>query len=63
MGQSTAARPLGSDVNLLGNVCIQLQDALNRTDGETPPPDFVTGDYAVEFGTRIESLWATLQCS
>ena len=30
--------------DLVGNACSQLDDAQNRTDGMSPPPDFVTGD-------------------
>ena len=34
----------------------QLQDALNRTDGVTPPPDFVTGPAAADLAAQIQAL-------
>ena len=42
--------------------CQQLQDVYNRTDGETPPPDFVTGEAASELATMILELMAEIGC-
>ncbi|MBI4529238.1 MAG: hypothetical protein HY695_36025 [Deltaproteobacteria bacterium] len=42
--------------------CTQLQDALNRTDGGTPPPDFVTGDSADELAAMIMEVMDALGC-
>jgi hypothetical protein len=50
------------DEGSTGNACIQLQDALNRTDGSSPPPDFVTGSAAAELAMRLEELIETLNC-
>jgi hypothetical protein len=46
----------------LAEACDQLGVALDRTDGETPPPDFVTGSAAAELRQRIDALRATLGC-
>ncbi len=42
--------------------CEQLLDAYNRTDGATPPPDFVDGEAAAELAVRIQALRAALAC-
>jgi len=42
--------------------CDQLQDAYNRTDGESPPPDFVTGDSAADLAAEIENTRDVLGC-
>lgn len=42
--------------------CQQLQDVYNRTDGDTPPPDFVMGEAASELATMIMELMANLGC-
>ena len=47
----------------LGDACLQLADALNRTDGDPRPPDFVLGTAAPELAQRIQALRATLGCS
>jgi len=38
----------------------QLQQALERTDGVDPPPDFVTGPAASELADLIEELMASI---
>ena len=50
------------DAELIEDACWQLQDAYNRTDGESPPPDFVTGDAAAELAGMIEELMESLGC-
>jgi hypothetical protein len=42
--------------------CSQLQDALNRTDGLFPPPDFVTGANKEELATSIIGVMNALRC-
>ena len=42
--------------------CTQLQDALDRTDGATPPPDFVAGTDAEELATKITDVMNALTC-
>lgn len=42
--------------------CQQMQDVYNRTEGETPPPDFVTGEAASELATMILELMAEIGC-
>jgi beta propeller repeat protein len=44
------------------DACQQLLDALNRTDGNSLPPDFVTGPAAADLAQRIRTLRATLGC-
>jgi len=51
-----------NDPNLLADICTQLQDAYNRTDGNDPPPDFVTGQATAELAQRIEDLMVSLGC-
>jgi Tol biopolymer transport system component len=46
----------------LGDGCLQLADALNRTDGDPSPPDFVAGTAASELAQRIQALRASLGC-
>jgi len=72
-GKSAEGR-LGALINMIeaaGNMikagltedaCQQLQDAYNRTDGASPPPDFVTGEAAAELAQRIQELMASLGC-
>ncbi len=47
----------------LALVCEQLMDAYRRTDGATPPPDFVDGDAAAELASMIYELWTDIGCS
>jgi uncharacterized repeat protein (TIGR01451 family) len=47
----------GEDVS-----CSLLQNALLRTDGLSPPPDFVTGPAAAELATQIQALITWLGC-
>jgi hypothetical protein len=42
--------------------CDQLLDALRRTDGESPPPDFVTGEAASQLALLIEITRDELGC-
>jgi hypothetical protein len=42
--------------------CSQIQDALNRTDGLFPPPDFVTGANKEELATSIIEVMNALGC-
>lgn len=42
--------------------CDQLRDALNRTDGNPKPPDFVTGLDAATLAAAIQALRADLGC-
>jgi TolB protein len=44
------------------DACRQLQDALDRTDGNPRPPDFVTGPAASELAERIRALRTALGC-
>ena len=46
----------------IADACQQLLDALNRTDGNSLPPDFVTGSAAADLAQRIRTLRATLGC-
>ena len=46
----------------LTDACPQLQDALDRTDGNPRPPDFVTGPAAAELAQKIQALRSTLGC-
>ena len=46
----------------LEDVCGQLWQALRRTDGATPPPDFVTGQAAAALAGHVETLMGTLGC-
>lgn len=50
------------DAELIADACWQLQDAYNRTDGNSPPPDFVAGPAAAELASKIEVLRTTLGC-
>ncbi len=53
--QIEAAGDLFGD-GLVAEGCDQLLDALERTDGEFPPPDFVEGHVAAELELLIEIL-------
>lgn len=53
--------------NLIANgnitgACQQLLDAMNRCDGEIPPPDFVGGESAYDLWMLIDDLRVTLGC-
>ena len=43
--------------------CQQLLDAYHRTDGQSKPPDFVTGDAASHLANLIQGLVDSLGCS
>ena len=43
--------------------CVQLQDAYEKTDGNTTPPDLVSGDAAEELAGMIQELMSSLGCS
>lgn len=50
---------------LLADACWQLQDAIEKTDGLSPPesaPDFVTGEAAEELASKIQELMTSLGC-
>jgi len=42
--------------------CAQLQDAADRTDGASPPPDFVQGDAAADLLDAITEVQDELGC-
>ena len=46
----------------IGAACQQLTDVYNRTDGETPPPDFASGEAALDLAKMILDLGASLGC-
>jgi hypothetical protein len=47
----------------VSDACDQLSDALQRTDGQTPPPDFVGGEAAPEVMDMIGELMTALGCT
>ena len=47
----------------IAEACQQLQDALDRTDGVFPPPDFVAGDAASDLTAMINNLRDSLGCN
>jgi hypothetical protein len=49
--------------NRIDDACDTFADALRRTDGEAPPPDFVAGDAASDLAAQIESLRDRLGCA
>jgi hypothetical protein len=50
------------EVHAYDLACTQLQDALNRTDGLAPPPDFVAGESMVELASKITGVRNALGC-
>ena len=54
----------GEDIALgdIESACGQLRSAYRRTDGLSPPPDFVTGVAATELAERIVALRESLNC-
>ena len=54
----------GEDIALgdIDSACGQLRSAYRRTDGLSPPPDFVVGPAAAELAERIVALRETLGC-
>ena len=46
----------------ISQACVQLADALARTDGRVPPVDFVTGGAASELAAEIVALRTRLAC-
>jgi len=55
----------GEDITLgdIESACGQLRSAYRRTDGLSPPPDFVTGTAAMELAERIVALREELGCT
>ena len=55
----------GEDIALsdIESACEQLSSAYRRTDGLSPPPDFVIGPAANELAEQITELQASLNCS
>ena len=51
------------DEDRTDEACQQLRDALERTDGDQKPPDFVSGAAAAELAARIEELMTSLVCA
>ena len=51
-----------NDPNLLADICGQLHAALGKTDGQDPPPDFVTGPAAPQLAAMIEEFMDSLGC-
>jgi len=47
----------------MGKACQQLLDAYHKTDGQSKPPDFVTGDAAPQLASLIQDLMDSLWCS
>jgi len=47
----------------MGEACQQLLDAYHKTDGQSKPPDFVTGDAAPQLASLIQDLMDSLWCS
>jgi hypothetical protein len=50
------------DLGDVAAACEQLQDAYQRCDGVSPPPDFVTGDARAELASLIQSLLTSEVC-
>ena len=50
------------EANDVSGACTQLQDALDRTDGVEPPPDFVEGDAADGLAASIAAARASIGC-
>jgi parallel beta-helix repeat protein len=46
----------------IDEACTQLQDAYERTDGATPPPDFVEGEASDDLATEIAATRSALGC-
>jgi len=44
------------DAEMFEEAYVQLQAAYERTDGLSPPPDFVTGEAATELAELIHEL-------
>ena len=55
----------GEDIALgdIESACGQLSSAYRRTDGLSPPPDFVIGPAATELAEQITALQESLDCS
>lgn len=50
------------DDGQIAEACDQLQAALKKTDGQPKPPDFVTGDAALELAEIIQDIRSSLAC-
>jgi hypothetical protein len=61
MNQVKAASDLAA-AGKLQAACAQLRSALQRTDGDPQPPDFVTGPAAAELALLIELAQASIGC-
>lgn len=56
---------MANDLISIGDIegaCGQLHAALGKCDGESPPPDFVTGEAVPELADMIEELMTELGC-
>jgi hypothetical protein len=47
----------------LADACLQLKDAIDRTDGNPTPPDFVAGTAAVQLMQKLQAVRVTLGCA
>jgi hypothetical protein len=47
----------------VADACLQLRDAIDRTDGYPTPPDFVTGPAATQLMQKLQAVRATLGCA
>lgn len=45
------------------DACQQLKDAINRTDGNPTPPDFVTGAAAAQLMQKLQAVRTALGCA
>jgi hypothetical protein len=50
------------DAGQAEKACNQLLDALLRTDGTSPPPEFVAGTAAPQLATQIQDLRTSMGC-
>ncbi len=51
------------EAELFAEACVQLQDAREKCDGQSPPPDFVAGSAVSELAERIQALRESMNCS
>jgi len=51
------------DDELITEACDQLLSAIKKTDGQSPPKDFVAGPAAVELEQLIQNMLDSLECS
>ena len=50
------------DNGLTSRACQELYGVLSRTDGQTPPPDFVTGPAAIELEQLVQDMLDSNDC-